>query len=145
MILKPIFSFLLAILISFPVYSSEDIPKTGWGAVLKVPVAEIEYVDKWLVEWGNWIKDTHPMGADEKNGLESLTITKSDEASGHVYYVIIERYHSISGLTNHTKIFQRDVGGAYQDMFSKLYFFNKYRVTSSEQRKTLYSLIPSIN
>ena len=145
MILKPIFSFLLAILISFPVYSSDDIPKTGWGAVLKVPVEEIEYVDKWLVEWGNWIKDTHPMGADEKNGLESLTITKSDEASGHVYYVIIERYHSITGLTNHTKIFQRDVGGAYQNMFSKLYFFNKYRVTSSEQRKTLYSLIPSIN
>ena len=145
MILKPIFSFLLAILISFPVYSSDDIPKTGWGAVLKVPVEEIEYVDKWLVEWGNWIKDTHPMGADEKDGLESLTITKSDEAFGHVYYVIIERYHSISGLANHTKIFQRDVGGAYQNMFSKLYFFNKYRVTSSEQRKTLYSLIPSIN
>ena len=145
MILKPIFSFLLAILISFPAYSSDDIPKTGWGAVLKVPVEEIEYVDKWLVEWGNWIKDTHPMGADEKNGLESLTITKSDEASGHVYYVIIERYHSESGLKNHTKIFQRDVGGAYQNMFSKLYFFNKYRVTSSEQRKTLYSLIPSIN
>ena len=145
MILKPIFSFLLAILISFPVYSSDDIPKTGWGAVLKVPVSEIEYVDKWLVEWGNWIKNTHPMGADEKDGLESLTITKSDEASGHVYYVIIERYHSESGLKNHTKIFQRDVGGAYQNMFSKLYFFNKYRVVSSEQRKTLYSLIPSIN
>ena len=145
MILKPIFSFLLAILISFPVYSSDDIPKTGWGAVLKVPVEEIEYVDKWLVEWGNWIKDTHPMGADEKDGLESLTITKSDEASGYIYYVIIERYHSVSGLKNHTKIFQRDVGGAYQNMFSKLYFFNKYRVSSSEQRKTLYSLIPSIN
>ena len=145
MILKPIFFFLLAILISFPVYSSDNIPKTGWGAVLKVPVEEIEYVDKWLVEWGNWIKNTHPMGADEKDGLESLTITKSDEASGHLYYVIIERYHSESGLKNHTKIFQRDVGGAYQNMFSKLYFFNKYRVASSEQRKTLYSLIPSIN
>ena len=145
MILKPIFSFLLAILISFPVYSSDNIPKTGWGAVLKVPVEEIEYVDKWLVEWGHWIKNTHPMGADEKDGLESLTITKSDEASGHLYYVIIERYHSESGLKNHTKIFQRDVGGAYQNMFSKLYFFNKYRVASSEQRKTLYSLIPSIN
>ena len=144
MILKPIFSFLLAILISFPVYSSDNIPKTGWGAVLKVPVEEIEYVDKWLVEWGNWIKNTHPMGADEKDGLESLTITKSYEASGHVYYVIIERYHSESGLKIHTKIFQRDVGGAYQNMFSKLYFFNKYRVASSEQRKTLYSLIPSI-
>ena len=113
--------------------------------MLKVPVEEIEYVDKWLVEWGNWIKDTHPMGANEKDGLESLTITKSDEASGHVYYVIIERYHSESGLKNHTKIFQRDVGGAYQNMFSKLYFFNKYRLASSEQRKTLYSLIPSIN
>ena len=145
MILKLFFSFLFTIFISFSVYSSEDIPKTSWGAVLKVPVEEIEYVDKWLVEWGKWIKDTHPMGANEKDGLESLTITKSDEASGHVYYVIIERYHSESGLKNHTKIFQRDVGGAYQNMFSKLYFFNKYRVTSSEQRKTLYSLIPSIN
>tara|TARA_B100000927_G_scaffold147934_1_gene119378 strand:+ start:139 stop:342 length:204 start_codon:yes stop_codon:yes gene_type:complete len=62
------------------------------------------------------------MGANEKDGLESLTITKSDEASDHVYYVIIERYHSESGLKNHTKIFQRDVGGAYQNMFSKLYF-----------------------
>ena len=56
MILKPIFSFLLAILMSFPVYSSDGIPKTGWGAVLKVPVEEIEYVDKWLVEWGTGSK-----------------------------------------------------------------------------------------
>ena len=74
--------------------------------MLKVPVEEIEYVNKWLVEWGNWIKDTHPMEANEKDGLESLTITKSDEASGHVYYVIIERYYSESGLKSHTKIFQ---------------------------------------
>ena len=76
MILKLFFSFLFTILISFLFILLQDIPKTGWGAVLKVPVEEIEYVDKWLVEWGNWIKDTHPMGANEKDGLEILTITK---------------------------------------------------------------------
>ena len=58
MILKLFFSFLFTTFISFSVYSSEDIPRTGWGAVLKVPVEEIEYVDKWLVEWGNWISAT---------------------------------------------------------------------------------------
>ena len=77
-----------------------------------------------MVEWGDWIKKTHPMGANKKDGLGSLTFNKSDEASGHVYYWIIERHHSESGLKKHTKIFQRDVGGAYQDIFSKLYFFN---------------------
>ena len=50
MILKLFLSILFTIFISFSVYSSEDIPKTGWGAVLKVPVEETEYVDKWLVE-----------------------------------------------------------------------------------------------
>lgn len=46
MIIKVFFPFLFTIFMSFPVYSSEEIPKTGWGAVLKVPVEEIEYVDK---------------------------------------------------------------------------------------------------
>ena len=44
-----------------------DIPTTNWGAVLKVPLSKVGEVEKGLVEWGNWIKDTHPMGAYEKD------------------------------------------------------------------------------
>ena len=56
---------------------SSDIPTTNWGAVLKVPLDKVEEVESRLIEWGNWIKDTHPMG-DEEMGLDSLTITKGD-------------------------------------------------------------------
>jgi len=31
-------------------------------------------VDKWLVVWGDWIKDTHPVGANEKDGKFDGTV-----------------------------------------------------------------------
>ena len=41
---------------------ASDIPTTNWGAVLKVPLSKVGDVEKGLIEWGNWIKETHPMG-----------------------------------------------------------------------------------
>ena len=70
---------------------------TNWGSVLKVPLSKVGEVEKGLVEWGNWIKETHPMG-DEALGLDSLTITKGNPIGDHVYYVIVERYETSEGL-----------------------------------------------
>ena len=120
---------------------SSDIPTTNWGAVLKVPLDKVEEVESRLIEWGNWIKDTHPMG-DEEMGLDSLTITKGDATKTHVYYVVVERYRTVDGLRNHQKIFRRDVNGNYASMFGKLSFFQQYRVYKSEQLKTVFSIIP---
>ena len=122
---------------------AEAIPDTGWGTVLKVPSAEVERVEQGLIEWSNWIKDTHPLG-EEENGLESLTITKSYEFENHVVYVVVERYRDSAGLRNHQKTFQRDVRGPYSKMFAKLSFFQQYRISGSEQNKTLASIIPSV-
>ena len=122
---------------------AEAIPDTGWGTVLKVPSAEVERVEQGLIEWSNWIKDTHPLG-EEENGLESLTITKSYEFENHVTYVVVERYRDSAGLRNHQKTFQRDVRGPYSKMFAKLSFFQQYRISGSEQNKTLVSIIPSV-
>jgi hypothetical protein len=122
---------------------AEAIPDTGWGTVLKVPSAEVERVEQGLIEWSNWIKDTHPLG-EEENGLESLTITKSYEFENHVIYVVVERYRDSAGLRNHQKTFQRDVRGPYSKMFAKLSFFQQYRISGSEQNKTLASIIPSV-
>ena len=80
----------------------------------------------------------------EENGLESLTITKSYASENHVFYVIVERYRDNAGLKNHQQLFQRDVRGAYANMFAKLSFFRQYRIAGSEQNQTLYSLIPSV-
>ena len=120
---------------------SSDIPTTNWGAVLKVPLDKVEEVEKGLIEWGNWIKETHPMG-DEDMGLDSLTITKGDATKTHVYYVIVERYRTVEGLRNHQKLFRRDVNGDYASMFGKLSFLQQYRVYKSEQRKTVFSIVP---
>ena len=120
---------------------SSDIPTTNWGAVLKVPLDKVEEVEKGLIEWGNWIKETHPMG-DEDMGLDSLTITKGDATKTHVYYVIVERYRTVEGLRNHQKLFRRDVSGDYASMFGKLSFLQQYRVYKSEQRKTIFSIVP---
>ena len=130
----------IAITVGTPCQAS-DIPTTNWGAVLKVPVDKVEEVDKGRIAWGNWIKDTHPMG-DEDLGLDSLTITKGDETAGHIYYVIVERYDTPAGLKNHQSLFQRDVGGAYASTFSKLWFMRAYRVSGSEQFKTVFSIVP---
>ena len=120
---------------------SSDIPTTNWGAVLKVPLDKVEEVEKGLIEWGNWIKETHPMG-DEDMGLDSLTITKGNATKTHVYYVVVERYRTVEGLRNHQKLFRRDVNGDYASMFGKLSFFQQYRVYKSEQLKTVFSIVP---
>ena len=120
---------------------ASDIPTTNWGAVLKVPLDKVEEVDKGLIGWGNWIKETHPMG-DEDMGLDSLTITKSNPSSGFIYYVIVERYDTPDGLRNHQSLYQRDSMADYASTFSKLSFMRTYRITGSEQKKTLFSIIP---
>ena len=136
------FLFVIATIISIGSTSvASDLPTTNWGAVLKVPLDKVAEVDKGLIEWGTWIKETHPMGEDE-NGLDSLTITKGNPTSGHVYYVIVERYDTPAGLKNHQSLFYRDSGGAYATTFSKLYFMQAYRVSGSEQKKTIFSIIP---
>ena len=97
-------------------------------------------MEQGFVEFGNWIKDTHPMG-DEENGLDSFTITKGAPTEGHVYYVLVERYRTTEGLRNHQSIYSRDVNGDYASMFSKL-SFGIYRVYGSVQTKTLFSIVP---
>ncbi len=135
------FFFLFSTIVTFgSVCSASDIPETNCGAVFKVPVDQVEQVEQGFVEFGNWIKDTHPMG-DEENGLDSFTITKGAPTEGHVYYVLVERYRTTEGLRNHQSIYSRDVNGDYASMFSKL-SFGIYRVYGSVQTKTLFSIVP---
>ena len=44
----------IAITVGTPCLAS-DIPTTNWGGVLKVPVDNLEEVDKGLIACGNWI------------------------------------------------------------------------------------------
>ena len=85
--------------------------------MLKVPLSKVEDVKKGLVEWGSWIKETHPMG-DEALGLDSLTITKANPIGDQVYNVIDERYDTTEGIKNHQSLFRRDVSGNYASIFS---------------------------
>ena len=136
-----LFFGLLAVVTLATTSVASEIPTTNWGAVLKVPLDKVAEVDKGLIEWGTWIKETHPMG-DQENGLDSLTITKGNPTGGHIYYVIVERYDTPAGLKNHQSLFYRDSGGAYASTFSKLYFMQAYRISGSEQRKTVFSIVP---
>ena len=96
---------------------SSDIPTTNWGAVLKVPLDKVEEVEKGLIEWGNWIKETHPMG-DEDLGLDSLTITKGNPVGDHVYYVIVECSETTEGSEEPSQfISQRCFGKLYKHVF----------------------------
>ena len=120
---------------------ASDLSTTNWGAVLKVPLSKFDEVDKGLVEWGNWIKKTHPMG-DEYLGLDSLNITKGKPFGDNLYYVTLEGNRTTEGLKNHQSLFRRDVSGNYASMFSKLGFMRVCRVSGSEQLKTLFGIIP---
>ena len=120
--------------------SASDIPTINWGGVLKLPLAKVVEVEKGLVEWGSWLKQTHPMG-DEDLGLDSLTITKANPVAEHEYYVIVERYDPTDGLKKLQTLFSRDVSRNYSSMFYKLGFMPAYRVSGSEQLKTFFSIV----
>ena len=75
---------------------ANDKPHTNWGAVLKVPVEQSKAIDQILINWGNWIKETHPLDASDKNNLEYLSITKGEPIGGYIYYVIVEVYPTIT-------------------------------------------------
>ena len=113
---------------------------------MKVPTDKITEVDQALIDWGNWIKATHPLGPEDKNNLESLSITRSEPFDNHVYYVIIERYPSAEGLANHGRIYQQTVNSSeYKDVFRKFRsIVGPYFISAATQRRTVYSLVPSL-
>ena len=124
---------------------ANDKPHTNWGAVLKVPVEQSKAIDQILINWGNWIKETHPLDAGDKNNLEYLSITKGEPIGGHIYYVIVEVYPTNAGLMNHQRIY-RDTSGTdkYKDVFAKLRSVaGPYFVGGATQRHSVYKLVPS--
>ena len=124
---------------------ANDKPHTNWGAVLKVPVEQSKAIDQILINWGNWIKETHPLDASDKNNLEYLSITKGEPIGGHIYYVIVEVYPTNAGLMNHQRIYGETSGTEkYKDVFSKVRSVaGRYFVGGATQRPSVYKLIPS--
>ena len=124
---------------------ANDKPHTNWGAVLKVPVEQSKAIDQILVNWGNWIKETHPLDAGDKNNLEYLSITKGEPIGGHIYYVIVEVYPTNAGLMDHQRIYGETSGTEkYKDVFSKLRSVaGPYFVGGATQRYSVYKLVPS--
>ena len=127
------------------VHASDNSPQTNWGGVFKVPVEKIDAVDRAVKNWGNWIKETHPLGPDDENNLASLSITRSLPQSGYVYYVIVEIYPSPEGLKNHQRIYQEtswksEYSPTFSDFGSTVM---PYLISGSKQRHTVYHLVPS--
>ena len=127
------------------VASANENQRTNWGAVLKVPVEQSETIDQILINWGNWIKETHPLGAEDKNNLEYLSITKGEPIGGNIYYVIVEVYPTHGGLLNHQRIYNETSSTEkYKDIFSKLRSIaGPYFVSGATQRHSVYKLVPS--
>ena len=124
---------------------ANDKPHTNWGAVLKVPVEQSKAIDQILVNWGNLIKETHPLDASDKNNLEYLSITKGEPIGGHIYYVIVEVYPTNAGLMNHQRIYGETSGTEkYKGVFSELRSVaGPYFVGGATQRHSVYKLVPS--
>ena len=127
------------------VNASDNPPLTNWGGVFKVPVDKIDAVDQAVKNWGNWIKETHPLGPDDENNLASLSITRSLPQSGYVYYVIVEIYPTPEGLKNHQKIYREtnwksEYSSTFSDFGSTVM---RYLISGSKQKHTVYHLVPS--
>ena len=124
---------------------ANDKPHTNWGAVLKVPVEQSKAIDQILINWGNWIKETHPLDTGDKNNLEYLSITKGEPIGGHIYYVIVEVYPTNAGLMNHQRIYGETSGTEkYKEVFSKLRAVaGPYFLAGATQRHSVYKLVPS--
>ena len=139
------FGSLFFLVTLIPSTFADDEPWTNWGAVLKVPVEQSQAIEQVLINWGNWIKETHPLDADDKNNLEYLSITKGEPIGGHIYYVIVEVYPTNAGLMNHQRIYGETSGTEkYKDVFSKLRSVaGPYFVGGATQRYSVYKLVPS--
>ena len=137
-------SFGFFMFLALTVFGNEKL-QTNWGAVLKVPIDQTKAIDQILVNWGNWIKETHPLDAKDKNNLEYLSITKGEPASGHIYYVIVEVYPTNAGLMNHQRIFRETSGTEkYKDIFTELRSVaGPYFVGGATQRHSVFKLVPS--
>ena len=127
------------------VHAGDNLPRTNWGGVFKVPVEKIDEVDRATEKWANWIKETHPLGPDNENNLVSLSITRSPPQAGYVYYVIVEIYPTPEGLRNHQKIYQEtswkaEYSPTFSDFGEKVM---RYLISGSKQRHTVYHLVPS--
>ena len=110
-----------------------------------MPVDKIDAVDQAVKNWGNWIKETHPLGPDDENNLASLSITRSLPQSGYVYYVIVEIYPTPEGLKNHQKIYREtswksEYSSTFSDFGSTVM---RYLISGSKQKHTVYHLVPS--
>ena len=137
-------SLIFSIILSSALFAG-DKPWTNWGAVLKVPAEETKTIDQILINWGNWIKETHPLDMKNQDSLEYLPITKGEPAGGSVYYVIVEVYPTNAGLLNHQKIYGETSGtDRYKDVFSKLRSVaGPYFIGGATQRHSVYSIVPS--
>ena len=137
-------SFIIFMFFVLTAFANEKL-QTNWGAVLKVPVDQTEAIDEILVNWGNWIKETHPLDAQDNNNLEYLSITKGEPVGDYIYYVIVEVYPTNVGLMNHQKIYGKTSGTEkYKDVFSKLRSVaGPYFLGGATQRHTVYKLVPS--
>ena len=127
------------------VHAGDNSPQTNWGGVFKVPVDKIDAVDQAVKNWGNWIKETHPLGPDDENNLASLSVTRSLSQSGYVYYVIVEIYPTPEGLKNHQKIYREtnwkpEYSSTFSDFGSTVM---PYLISGSKQKHTVYHLVPS--
>ena len=127
------------------VHASDNPPLTNWGGVFKVPVDKIDAVDQAVKNWGNWIKETHPLGPDDENNLASLSITRSLPQAGYVYYVIVEIYPTPEGLKNHQIIYREtswksEYSSTFSDFGSTVM---RYLISGSKQKHTVYHLVPS--
>ena len=127
--------------------ASENSLRTNWGAVLKVPVDKEDEVDRVTKNWGNWIKETHPLGADDENNLMNLSITKGEPSNGYIYYIIAEIYPTNAGLKNHQKIYSETSNtDRYRSVFAELRSVaGPYFMPGATQRHTVYNLVPSDN
>ena len=143
--MKTLFGSLIIFMFFVLTAFAGDKPQTNWGAVLKVPVEKSKSIDQILINWGNWIKETHPLDASDKNNLEYLSITKGEPIGNHIYYVIVEVYPTNAGLMNHQRIYGETSGTEkYKDVFSKLRSVaGPYFVGGATQRYSVYKLVPS--
>ncbi len=94
-----------------------------------------------MLDAGN---ERHALGRDGENNLVSPSITKSEPANGHIYYVIVKIDPASEGLTNHMKSYnETNWREKYRSTFPDFGMeVMQDRISGSTQRHTAYHLIP---
>ena len=96
---------------AFTIFAGGHDNANAFGFALKVPMSEVENIEKLLNDHYEFMKKTHSVTGEKEIRLNAYTVLKGPEmvdptnpekgTTGNMFYILTEHYETPKGLQNH--------------------------------------------